>query len=60
MGLRTVKTVVRTDDVLAAKWAWQTHRSELLQFVQHLAEKHLHGGAVFCEESGFTVKVERV
>jgi translation initiation factor IF-1 len=60
MGLRTVKTAVRVDDVLAAKWAWQTHRAELLQFVQHLAEKHLHGGAVFCEESGFTVKVDRV
>lgn len=60
MGLRTVKSVVMTDGVLAAKWAWSNHRDELLQFVQTLADKDLRGGSVFGETSGFEVKVERV
>jgi hypothetical protein len=59
IGLRTVKTVVMTDENAAARWAWINHRAELLQFVQHLAGKDLHAGVVFNEWSGFTVKVER-
>jgi hypothetical protein len=59
-GLTTNKTVVMTDNTLAAKWAWLNHKDKLLQFVQQLADKDLRAGVVFNEWSGFTVKVERV
>lgn len=57
-GLRTVKRAVLADERAAAAWVWQTHRADLIEFVQNIADKALRAG--FRDIPGFTIVEEKV